>query len=39
MGTGWALGALAAGVIGGVGTVLSGRVVARETDHGQPHAA
>jgi putative oxidoreductase len=39
MGTGWALGALAAGLIGGVGAVLGGRALAREGDHRQPHAA
>jgi putative oxidoreductase len=39
MSTGWALGALAAGVLGGVGAVVGGRVVARETDHRQPRAA
>jgi putative oxidoreductase len=39
MSTSWALGALAAGLLGGVGAVLVGRVMARETDHRQPHAA
>ena len=39
-GTGWALGALGAGILGGLGTVLSGRPVAREhTGPIQPHAA
>jgi hypothetical protein len=39
MSTAWALGALAAGLLGGVGAVLAGRVMARETDHRRPHAA
>ena len=39
-GTGWALGALAAGIVGGLGAVLSGRLVSlHEARHGQPHAA
>jgi putative oxidoreductase len=39
-GTGWALGALGAGLLGGVGAVLTGRRVAQRTaGHGQPHAA
>jgi putative oxidoreductase len=39
-GTGWALAALAAGALGGVGTVLSGRVASRRgARHGQPRAA
>jgi putative oxidoreductase len=40
MGTGWALGALAVGLVGGVGTVLSGRLTARERPRrGRPHPA
>jgi hypothetical protein len=39
-GTGWALGALGAGILGGLGAVLSGRPAAREhTGPSQPHAA
>ena len=39
-GTGWALGALAAGVFGGLGAVLSGRLASEhEPRHGQPDAA
>jgi putative oxidoreductase len=39
-GTGWALGALGAGVLGGLGAVLSGRLASRhEPGHGRPHAA
>jgi putative oxidoreductase len=39
-GTGWALGALAAGMAGGLGAVLSGRLVSvHQARHGQPHAA
>ena len=39
-GTGWALGALAAGLLGGLGAVFSGRLVhERESGRGQPHAA
>ena len=39
-GTGWALGALGAGIIGGLGAVISGRLVARlESDGEQPHPA
>ena len=39
-GTEWALGALGAGVLGGLGAVLGGRLTsARGADHGQPHAA
>ena len=39
-GTGWALGALAIGVLGGLGAVLSGRLAAsRRADRGQPHPA
>jgi len=39
-GTGWALGALAAGILGGVGAVLSGRLApAHGSAHDQPHAA
>jgi putative oxidoreductase len=39
-GTGWALGALGAGIVGGLGAVISGRVVARlESDGEQPHPA
>jgi putative oxidoreductase len=38
-GTGWALAALLAGVIGGVGAVLSGRLGARHAAHGQAQAA
>jgi putative oxidoreductase len=39
-GTDWALGALGAGVLGGLGVVLSGRLMpARGADHGQPDAA
>jgi hypothetical protein len=38
--TGWALGALGAGVLGGLGTVLSGRLIPdRGADRGQPDAA
>jgi putative oxidoreductase len=40
VGTGWALAALGAGVLGGLGAVLSGRAAAPEsTGPGQPHAA
>lgn len=39
-GTGWALGALGAGVAGGLGAVFSGRLVSEHRHgHGQPHAA
>jgi putative oxidoreductase len=39
-GTGWALAALGAGVIGGLGAVLSGRLLSeRRAGRGQPHAA
>jgi hypothetical protein len=39
-GAGWALGALAAGVLGGLGAVVSGRLASRRAvDHGQPNAA
>jgi putative oxidoreductase len=39
-GTGWALAALGAGVLGGLGAVLSGRLAsARAHGRGQPHAA
>ena len=39
-GTGWALGALAAGGVGGLGAVLGGRLASEhEPGHGQPHAA
>ena len=39
-GTGWALGALGAGILGGLGAVLSGRLApAGEDGKGQPHAA
>jgi putative oxidoreductase len=39
-GTGWALGALAAGILGGLGAVLSGRLAARpHSGPNQPHAA
>ena len=39
-GTGWALGALGAGILGGLGAVLSGRLASeRKAGHGQPHAA
>jgi putative oxidoreductase len=39
-GTGWALGALAAGMVGGLGAVLGGRLASEhEPGHGQPHAA
>lgn len=39
-GTGWALGALGAGVLGGLGAVLSGRLASeRARGNGQPHAA
>src|SRR5919201_41033 len=34
-GTGWALGALAAGLLGGLGAVASGRLASRETTHGR----
>jgi putative oxidoreductase len=36
-GTGWALGALGAGLLGGIGAVLSGRIASRRAgEHGQP---
>ena len=39
-GTGWALGALGVGLLGGLGAVASGRLVAaRASGHEQPHAA
>jgi len=39
-GTEWALGALGAGVLGGVGAVLTGRLTAAPgSDHGQPDTA
>jgi putative oxidoreductase len=39
-GTGWALGALGAGIAGGLGAVYSARFGARPASgHGQPHAA
>jgi putative oxidoreductase len=39
-GTGWALAALGAGVLGGLGAVLTGRLASRRSaGHGQPHAA
>ena len=39
-GTEWALGALGAGVLGGLGALLSSRLVAeRGAGHGQPDAA
>jgi putative oxidoreductase len=39
-GAGWALGALGAGLLGGLGAVVSGRLVSsRSADHGQPHPA
>jgi putative oxidoreductase len=39
-GAGWALGAFGAGVLGGLGAVLSGRLASeRGADHGQPDAA
>jgi putative oxidoreductase len=39
-GTGWALGALGAGVLGGLGAVLTGRLASeRKRGHGQPHPA
>jgi putative oxidoreductase len=39
-GTGWALGALGVGVLGGLGAVLSGRLASRHgTEHGHPAAA
>jgi putative oxidoreductase len=39
-GTGWALGALGAGILGGLGAVLSGRLVTHHGHgRGQPHAA
>jgi len=39
-GTGWAFGALGAGVLGGLGAALSGRLMpARGADRGQPDAA
>jgi putative oxidoreductase len=38
--TGWALAALAAGVLGGLGAVLSGRLAGRrQPEHGQPRTA
>ena len=40
MSTGWALAALAVGVLGGLGAVLSGRLAARRgVDHRRPHTA
>jgi putative oxidoreductase len=40
MSTGWALAALAVGVLGGIGAVLSGRLASRrEVDHAQPRTA
>jgi putative oxidoreductase len=39
-GTGWALGAAGAGLLGGIGAVVSGRLVSeRAAGRGQPHAA
>ena len=39
-GTGWALGALGVGLLGGLGAVLSGRLVGHaDASHGQPGAA
>jgi putative oxidoreductase len=39
-GTDWALAALGAGLLGGLGAVVSGRLASRRiTGHGQPHAA
>jgi putative oxidoreductase len=39
-GTAWALGTLGAGILGGLGAVLSGRLVSRhEHVHSQPHTA
>jgi hypothetical protein len=39
-GAGWALAALAAGVLGGLGAVVSGRLTSPQSaDQGQPHAA
>jgi putative oxidoreductase len=39
-GTGWALGALGAGILGGLGAVFSGRLIAeRGPGRDQPHAA
>ena len=39
-GTGWALGALGAGILGGLGAVVSGRLIAeRGPGRDQPHAA
>jgi hypothetical protein len=39
-GAGWALGALGAGVLGGLGAVLSSRLTSeRAADHSQPDAA
>jgi putative oxidoreductase len=39
-GTGWALGALGAGILGGLGAVIGGRLVPeRDTGPEQPHAA
>lgn len=39
-GTAWALGALGAGLLGGIGAVLSGRFVSRrQREHGQPTPA
>jgi hypothetical protein len=38
-GTAWAFGALGAGILGGVGAVLSGRIASvRESRHDQRHA-
>ncbi|MEA2294660.1 MAG: putative oxidoreductase [Solirubrobacteraceae bacterium] len=40
MSTGWALGALVVGVLGGIGAVMSGRLAgARSADPGRPHTA
>jgi putative oxidoreductase len=39
-GTGWALGALGAGLLGGIAPLLGGRLTSeRGADHGQPNAA
>jgi putative oxidoreductase len=39
-GTGWALGALGAGVLAGIGPLLGGRLTSgRRADHGQPNTA
>lgn len=36
-GTAWALAALGVGALGGLGAVFSGRLIRRESGHGEPH--